>query len=282
MLVGGSVLTFLWAARGEVRTPLVTALMFGETILVTSFDQDFLTIDVVAAAASFVVAWGVGEVLRRLVGETSRLREEKERVLLHLRSSIARDLHDTVAQSHAIIAMRSQDLLEDDGLSSETRAELEAVVEETKQASRDLRSLLRVIREIEPEYLPGDIWQAPPLARTLAVEGQRLSEAGFAVSLEYDDRALPASVDQVLSKVVIELATNVRHHGTPGPVDIVVRQTGEAVQVRVANTSGSRRHLGGGQGLIGVDERARLLGGMSAVTCEAGSFSVLVMIPLKS
>ena len=101
-------------------------------------------------------------------------------------------------------------------------------------------------------------------------------EAGLDVKLEVASppRELPSAVDQAAYRILQESITNVIRHAGPARVTRLARLRAGRAGVRVADDGRGPRDAGhgaeGGQGIVGMRERAALLGGELTAGAEAG------------
>jgi signal transduction histidine kinase len=205
------------------------------------------------------------------------------------RTRIARELHDVVAhrvslmtvQAGAAKAVAAQDP------EGALRA-MSAVEEAGRQALDELRHLLGVLR---PETDLDGLGPQPGLADLPRLVEQTRG-AGLDVSLATDGvvAGLPARVDLFAYRIVQEALTNVLKHAGPGArTEVRLGSDGRGVVIEVlddgpgatappgpdADDAGARGH-----GIVGMRERARLLGGtLDASPRPGGGFSVVAHLP---
>jgi signal transduction histidine kinase len=243
------------------------------------------------AAVVMTVAWYVGR-RRQLRAERAeaavRARAaEARRIVVEERTRIARELHDVVAhrvslmtvQAGAAQAVAAQDL------GAALRA-MAAVEEAGRQALGELRDLLGVLR---PDS-EGDALGPQPGLADLPRLVDRVREAGLQVSCEADGlpAALPDRVDLFAYRIVQESLTNVLKHAGPGShaqVRLGSERGGVVVEVLDDGPSAGddrAEAVGGpGHGLVGMRERALLLGGrFDAGARPGGGFRVAAHLPL--
>ncbi|TDD31092.1 sensor histidine kinase [Actinomadura sp. KC06] len=238
-------------------------------------------------------SWYVGRRLR-LRGERAAqlLREqtaESRRILAEERTRIARELHDVVAhrvslmtiQAGAAKAVAAQDL--DGALQA-----MGAVEQAGRQALDELRHLLGVLR---PETDLDGLGPQPGLADLPRLLAQ-IRAAGVEVALVADvaPDGLPARVDLFAYRIVQEALTNVLKHAGPGARAEVRLGAGEneiVIEVLDDGTAvmagpGAVRAGTGGHGLVGMRERALLLGGtVDARPRPGGGFRVVAHLPTE-
>jgi signal transduction histidine kinase len=212
--------------------------------------------------------------------------ERARLAVLEQRAQFARELHDVVAHHMSLMAIRAESAphrlgaLPDPAL---VHAEFGALSESARQALKDMRRLLSVLRSDQPaarapqpgmEDLPGLIGAA--------------RQAGMTVELS----ATPA-LDQVppgagvcAYRIVQEALSNAGRHAAGAPVAVCVSCSPHAVTLQVTNGPGVPAGQrgdghGSGHGLTGMRERVELLGGsLSAGPAPGGGFVVSAVLPL--
>jgi len=258
------------------------------------FDSTWL----VAPAAAGAVITGVPLVLaqnvrarrqaqERLAQEEARTqRERDQRAVLQERGRIARELHDVVAHHMSVIAIQAEaaplragdraDLLRGD-LAEIRAAALEALTE--------MRRILGVLRE--PDDAPATGPQ--PGLRQLGDLVERASAGGLRVrtTLHVDTADLPPAVALSAYRIVQESLSNALRHAPGAEVDVEVVRAHDRVELAVVSgpPAASEHGLlpgGAGQGLVGMRERAAILGGtLVAGPTAAGGFAVRAVLPLR-
>jgi signal transduction histidine kinase len=239
------------------------------------------------------VAWYVGRRLRlRQERAAQLLREqaaEARRIVTEERTRIARELHDVVAHRVSLMTVQA-------GAAKAVAAEdpaaalqaMGAVEEAGRQALGELRHLLGVLR---PETDLDGLGPQPGLA-DLPRLVEQIRGAGVDVSLATDgvSAELPARVDLFAYRIVQEALTNVLKHAGPGAhaeVRLGTDRTGIVIEVLDDGHSavvmpGSGVDQGGprGHGIVGMRERALLLGGtLDARPSPGGGFRVVAHLP---
>ncbi len=195
--------------------------------------------------------------------------------VLDERSRIARELHDIVAHSIGVIAVKA-------GVANHV---MRAQPEEAENALRDIettsrgalaemRQLLGVLRA-EPVELG-----APPRVAGLPDLAARAETAGVRVELTVDGvGALPEGLDLTVYRIVQEALTNVTKHAAPASCRVVINGDGREVRVEVTD-DGTRVSSGeGGHGLVGMRngslctaDRSRPVRGRTAGSPSARDF----------
>jgi signal transduction histidine kinase len=233
------------------------------------------------------VLWRFGETARRSAELTRQLRREQaeraRREVAVERGRIARELHDVVAHHISVISVQT-------GLAryvfasdpTTARGAIDTIDASAREALDELRRMLMLLRS-DDEGAPAA--PMPGLAR-LEQMAQRLRTGGIPVALtvEGSPRPLAPGVELCAYRVVQEALTNVVKHAPGASAEI--RLAYEAHQVTVSVTDDGqgvipdRVRAGGGHGLPGMRERAKLYGGQISVgPQEQGGFAVRLTLP---
>ena len=223
-------------------------------------------------------AWAAGaqrRVARR--HEAQRRRDGLRLAAAEERARIARELHDSAG--HAIT-----NILAHAGAARVLRerdpARADAAIETVEAlARRTIDEIDQIVGALRDER-DGDLRPLPRLG-DVAELVERHRAAGLSVALAVaGDRELPAALDRAAYRIVQEALTNAARHGD-GAARIEVRFAADALELTVANAPAGERatRAGGGRGLTGMRERAKLLGGMLTVDDADGSFVVRARLP---
>lgn len=235
--------------------------------------------DVLSAAADGALLWTVGLGMSLLAG--SAIREQDctltaleraqeqlaERAAAEERRRVAREVHDVVAHTLAVtmLHLTGARLALADG----DTAEAEAGLREAERLGRDSLVGLRHTVGLLTRDEAATAAPAPDLSRLRELVDE-YAAGGADVRLTATlPRPVPDDISLATYRIVQESLANAVRHAPGAHVDVVVTDDGRRLAVEVADTGGSRQdeHVsGGGQGLIGMTERAALLGG----TCTAG------------
>lgn len=210
-------------------------------------------------------SWLLGAALRAL--ELQR-EEARRSAIRRVQLSVARDLHDTVAHSLSLIALRADRAQAAQG----AHEDLSFIADESRQAIQDLRAMLKMLRrdvDVGGEDLGSadtGSWTIDPLAATLQRDVATLRAAGFQVNdtIEGDLDSLSRTADATLAKVLHETLSNVHRHAEPRTAcTIMISVSASAVELAVMSSTrigeGSGSHAG--LGLIGMRERVEASGG---------------------
>jgi signal transduction histidine kinase len=232
------------------------------------------------ASLLLVTAWTLGfsaRERRRHVEESSV--RQTEQAVAEERLRIARELHDIVAHSMSLIAVKA-------GIGNhvaeqrpdEAREALRVIEATSRSSLAEMRHLLGVLRsEVDgPERAP-----APgPTGIPALVE--RARSAGVTTELSLDDMAaLPEGVGLSVYRIVQEALTNVVRHAAPARCAVTVGVTEDEVRVEVVNDGPKVEAGPGGHGVIGMRERVAVYGGTFTAGPRAeGGWRVSAVLPL--
>lgn len=196
------------------------------------------------------------------------------------RLRVARELHDIVSHGVSVMVLQAaaaQAVLDSDA--ARARGSLDAVQDVGREVVTELRRLLVVLRGAEPapEALPS-LRRLEPLAT-----GVRLAGGQVDVAVTGDLDAIPAAADVSGYRILQEALTNAARHGD-GAARVALRYATDAVEIVVVNRrrpgDDERRDGTAGHGIVGIRERATLLGGTCVVGPVGGRFEVRVRLPL--
>jgi signal transduction histidine kinase len=211
---------------------------------------------------------------------TSRSRELEE-VKLREREQLARELHDTVAHHVSAIVIQAQAGRALAASQPETAADVLAVIEaEASRTLAEMRDMVGALRrdsdaELTPRQGIADIARlADSAPASIAVD----------VRLDGDLSAIEPVVDAAAYRIVQESVTNaVRHARDATRIDICVMTSPDVVQVTVVDDGEPTGTPGiGGYGLIGMTERAKLLGGtLDAGRAPGGGWKISAELPRR-
>jgi signal transduction histidine kinase len=243
--------------------------------------------DAVGGVLVTVLLWYVGRRVRQRGERADLLAREQAaqagRVLAEERARIARELHDVVAHGVSLMTVQAGAAKTVASADPQAAAQAMAAVELAgREALGQLRDLLAVLR---PDRSSEELGPQPGLADVPRLVDQ-FREAGLQVSLELGPvpTGLPARVDLFAFRIVQEAMTNVLKHGGPGTTaEVRIEIDGRAVTVDVVDDGHGATGLpGSGHGLVGMRERAQLLGGsLQAGRRPEGGFHVLAVLPIE-
>lgn len=221
--------------------------------------------DLVGGALVLLLSFAVGAAVR-YAGELRA--EEIAGLRARERSELARELHDTVAHHVSAIAVQAQAGRVVAASRPEAAVEALAVIEEeAARALEEMRSMVSTLRSgAEAPLRPQQgLRELPQLERNGGAAGPRV-----AVTIADGLGEVRPTVDAACYRLAQEAVTNaLRHARGASQVTVRVDGVGESVRVSVVDDGRGSASAGAstpGFGLVGMAERARLLGG----TFEAG------------
>jgi len=278
-----------WSEIGAVVAAGLVSFIVVETFDLhagppTETGSELLVVGIAAALTAAVVAigWAIGgrrELLASL-RERARLSDAEQQLRLaqareHERTRIAREMHDVLAHQLSLVAMHASALRHRSDLSPEQTAEAVAVVHErAKLALDDLRQVLGVLRD------PQAAAEAVPQPSLADLDALLADEPHARLELGVDAAAVPPTIGRHAYRIVQECLTNARRHAPGQPVIVRIDGApGERLRIAVSNPRSGEPGSAAGYGLIGIDERARSVGGTSAVTRDGGEHRVVVELP---
>ncbi|MFJ1648387.1 sensor histidine kinase [Streptomyces sp. NPDC088258] len=255
------------------RLPLVAALPTALTAFAgyTILTRDDLLSTLITTAGLFLGGYVLrldaeahGNAHRLLAQERAARAAEAETAALAERARIARDIHDVLAHSLSaqLVHLEAARLRIEQEPHGPFRDQiLERVVAARSMAREGLAETRQALSALRGEMAPlGD-----HLRELAATDGAEVDVEGV-------PRPLRAEVSQTVRRVAQEALTNVRKHAPGARVSILLSYGAEDVTLVVRDSGGRARGpaglpaSGSGYGLLGMRERAELLGG----TLEAG------------
>jgi signal transduction histidine kinase len=296
-----------WLAATVTAVAVAAAELFlyGDTM----FDGEPLY----AAVTVFAAMWW-GEAVRARRAYVAELRDRAERAertrdeearrrVDEERMRIARELHDVVSHTIGVISVQA-------GVAAhllhrrpdKAADSLAAIRQASDEALGELHAMLGVLREADSDGGRAPLTPAPGLAE-LDVLVTQAAGAGVevTVSLEAESRRLPSAVDLACYRVVQESLTNVVRHAGASRAEVTVTHHDGQVVVEVTDDGragsggvrggragppdgpGNGNGAGSGQGILGMRERARALGGsLEAGPRPGGGFRVQATLPVAA
>lgn len=218
--------------------------------------------------------------------------EQARRKLAEERSRIARELHDVVAHGmSAVVVQATTAAYRYPNIGAELEAEFEDIAANSRRALNEMRGMLGSLRsddaaqELAPQPGLSDI---PGLLESVR-------RAGLVINQQAQTLDLDADVTEVVAlsayRIVQEALSNIIRHAPGATVTLSLVQRGSNIEIEVRNSAPRDARPSvqiesdhqGGQGLVGMRERAVMVGGsvFCAPTPDAG-FQVTATLPLQS
>ncbi len=278
----------LWipaAVVGGAALATVHGFAGGELLESSIFLAVWLVCALVAGVIVVVRRRFAAEVAARSRWAQRSRAEEEARRLAEERLRIAREVHDVVGHSLAVISLQAgvaEHLLE--SRPQDVRQAVSAIRRVSRQALGELRVELASLRNGTGSEVaaptPG-IGEIPQLV-------ELMKEAGLAVTLRIDPGCADAAavVGAAAYRIVQESLTNVaRHAGTGAEARVTLVRRPAAIEVEVTNSVSPTAAGAGfseGHGIAGMRERAAALGGTLAIDSSDSAVRVLARLPVAS
>ncbi|CAN5352400.1 sensor histidine kinase [soil metagenome] len=245
-----------------------------------------------------LIVFGVGESIRtrrehyaeyrRTIAQRKQTEVQAERV------RIARELHDVLAHSLSQINVQASVGLHLMDKQPERASEALASIKETSKTALDeVRSVLGVLRAEDGQDPSAPLVPEPDLSRLAGLVASVTSQ-GVEVTLEQRLDDAPKAVQLAIYRIVQESLTNVVRHARATRATVQVKTADGFYVVTVSDDgvgfdgnhsdgkSSDDRASEGGRGLLGMHERAELLGGtLDTGRSPLGGLEVTARIPIK-
>ncbi len=202
------------------------------------------------------------EELQRLTASLFTAQEEERR-------RIARDLHDDLSQKLAVLHMNVDRLEQRATTDPEVK---KGLAEIHRAAAALLDDLRRVAHQLHPQILD-DLGLAVALQR-LAEEFESAEDMPVRLTLENLPESISPPVATCYYRIAQEALRNVVKHAGDTPVYITLAGSEKALRLCIRDEGvgfdTSQAHRSEGLGLVSMQERVRLLGGVLSVASEVG------------
>ena len=247
-------------------------------------------------ALTCVAAWIAGDhtrLRRERIGEleqhAARIERETERerrlAAAEERTRIARELHDSAGHAINVILVQAgaaRLLHQRDPAGS--RLAISTIEDVARNTIVEIDGLVRALREDGGTELPVP---ADPAALDELLAHHRAGGLALVTEVRGTHRRLPRGVAWAAYRILQEALTNAARHG-PGNAEVAVSFEPNLVDIKVTNPATNRASAsadqsgsmpGGGHGIVGMRERATLLGGTLEARTENGTFCLHASIP---
>jgi len=298
-LVGTNITTFLTEEFLDTAREVKQKLLEGEAIE-QLYEQRLVRKDgttrIVKMATSLLIIEGEVAGFQNIASDVTEEKHMQDNMRFYVqqitraqedeRKRIARELHDDMAPTMLLLIQRL------DSIASRTRLKLPNSLKEEleglrNQAIEALEGLRRCAQDLRPSILDdlGLIvaleWMAEDLVKNYGIDAY--------VEVVGTERSLPAEVQLLLFRIAQEALSNIRRHAETSTVEVKLEFEDNKVRMTVSD-SGKGFELPshteglaslGKLGIIGMYERARLLGGNLKIQSELGKGTqVLAEVPL--
>ncbi len=211
-----------------------------------------------------------------LAREQTAREEHARAAALDERARIAREMHDVLAHSLSALALNLQGarlMLARDGASEEAIGQVERAQKLAAEGLAEARRAVSALRE-----------DTVPAARSIAdlVTSTRLQTGTpTEFTLTGTPRNLSGSAEATLYRTAQEALSNTHKHAPGAPVNVTLSYAADRVELTVTDDQGRRPMHGasGGYGLIGMRERAELIGGELEIGPTDMGWRVHLVVP---
>jgi signal transduction histidine kinase len=296
--VGPTIALYLLAASRNATRPWTrqtTAIVVGMYcvhIAAFAIGHDRLPLfQVLVGGLVWALAWFAGERTRLRRQEIEELEQraiqaerdavqDRRLALAEERTRIARDLHDSAAHAINVIAGQAGAArLWHEPDPPRSRAALETIEAVSRRTVAEIDHIVHSLREDAP---PTDTVEPPPGLAALDSLVAQHGGADLTVTVATIGvrRPLGPAVDRAAYRILQEALTNSARHGTGGArVELVFGDEDLELTVSNAVREDTPPRANGGHGLVGMRERAALLGGDVRAGRDNGAFRVHARLP---
>ena len=215
--------------------------------------------------------------LRHYIQQITRIQEEE-------RNRIARDLHDDTAQAlYALTRQVDNFVRGSSNLPTDTSSFLKSLVEQIKTVSQGVR---RFSQDLRPPLL--DDLGLLATIRWLTGNMEERTHIPVKLTVSGTERRLAPHVELAIFRIIQEALRNIQKHAGATQVDVNVEYANEKINISIVDNGKGFKPVGdwgelsreGRLGLMGMKERAHLLGGNITITSETDhGTSVLIELP---
>ena len=270
-------------ALAAARPPRVSLIGLAGLVALSAMNFFTTTVDdSVFTICLAVGAWALGEAVR---SRRAAVYEAARRALGEEHARIARELHDVIAHSVSVIVVQASAA---DEVFDERPDQARQALRSIEAAGRDaLGELRRLLGGFRPSDGRDGVTPQPGLDRVDELAAP-LRAGGLEVIVRREgERAdLPAGLDLSAYRIVQEALTNTLRHGHATRAEVTLSYSPDALEVDVRDDGRTTPVNGGaqgGHGLVGMRERAALLGGtLEAGPSAEGGYRVHARLPIES
>jgi len=272
--------------RSRVGAVAVTAAAIGGYVVL---DRGGVVGALPGIVITFLLAVVVGDLSSRrahaAATEARRAAESRqqalaaERLLLQERGRLARELHDSLGHTVNVMVLQAgvgRRVFSDN---PDYAHQALATIETSGRAALD--ELNRLLRVLQPDER-GTPDPFAPTATDLEQLVERVRGTGRRVLLRAEAGELPDGTARAVYRIVQEALTNAVRHTPAGEIEVAVRREGRHMIVEVTNECGRLPEPVPGHGLVNMQERARLEGGVLEAGPVDGGFRVHAVLPLDA
>jgi signal transduction histidine kinase len=297
----GPTLALYWIAaaderarpRGTLMLPLVVAALAVHASGSAVRTGRFPGTDILWGVIVWGGAWFVGERARLRHERIAQLEErarrnerdaERERQLAAAaeRTRIARELHDSAGHAiNVILVHAGLGRLRAEADGSSGRQEFETIEQVARETVHEIDQLVGALRDDSANGRHAVEAPARLDALGALVDRHRAAGLDIALNLPSERRPLSPAVDRGAYRILQEALTNAARHGD-GSAEVELAFARGALEIAVTNPlrAGYMPRPSGGHGVVGMRERATLLGGGLDAGARDGRFEVRARLPI--
>ncbi len=218
--------------------------------------------------------------------ERARLFERSQRMgAVEERSRLARELHDTLAQGLTAVALQLESadcMLEEE----DSREQVQQIVRKALELTRtNLEETRRVVQDLRAAPLDGRSLADALAALTAEANGQSQGAVSVTFLQAGESRPLPVRIETGVYRMAQEALTNALRHANAHSITIRLETVPHRLKLHVEDDGQGfdpETVQLGHYGLVGMNERAKLLGGhLRLHSCSGSGTCVDVTIPLE-
>ncbi|TWJ22189.1 signal transduction histidine kinase [Micromonospora endolithica] len=239
-------------------------------------------------ALAFAGAWLAGELTRvrreriaaleeRATRAAREVERERRLAVAEERTRIARELHDSAGHAINVILVQAGAARLTHARDPQRSLRALGTVEDVARATIvEMERMVRALRDDDADVpVPAD-----PGALEELLDRHRLDGLRIEAEVRPPPEPLPRSVAWATYRILQESLTNAARHGD-GSAEVTVHCGAEAVDITVCNPASAPdgATTGGRHGIVGMRERALLLGGTLETAAERGTFRLRAHLP---
>lgn len=230
----------------------------------------------------------IGDVLAVAVERVRLYEHQLEAAQTEERNRLAREIHDTIAQDFSAIAFQleaAEAMMEQDAEPERIRRSIQAALDLTRKGLEETR---RSVLDLRAAPLDGRTLNEALSALVESADATHEPAVSFVQASA--GRSLPAAVEVGLYRIAQEALQNALHHASAAQVTLRLEVETDVVRLHLEDDGCgfdlggiSEARAAGRFGLVGMRERARLLGGQLRIesTPDAGT-RIRAEVPLTS
>jgi two-component sensor histidine kinase len=201
--------------------------------------------------------------------------------VLEERTRVAREIHDTLAQSFSAIALQLESIVREPGSNFASNQNVELALDMATQSRKEAHVTIAALRNLSLELSLAEIIEKAASAQL----GSK--QIRFSLSTQVSIPRLPADVETQLFRIAQEAITNAAQHS--GASEIAVDFNFEnRVLVMIIKDNGSGFRLdkspgieAGHYGIVGMRERASAINATCTISSNSSGSSIAVLVPLR-